>query len=337
MYSLGIIFFEMCYPLGTGMERVTVLRAIREKDHILPKVFQSPEHALQGDIIMSLLHHKPSERPSSNDLLQSGKLPLQVEDEIFRKALLGISDSDSPQYQKILSAMFSQPAKKVQESAWDRQASSPQSPGDILLYSMVKDRLTSLFRRHGAMETKRQLLFPRSEQYSGNVVRLLDPNGTVLQLPYDFTVPNARSIVRGELLSDKSFFYGTVYRELPQGGEPARHGEVDFDIVSPDTSDLALKEAEVIKVLDEITLEFPPLKSAQMCFHLNHSDLLELIMDFCHVDLPQRPVVEEIISTLNVGHWTWQKIRNKLRSPLISIPSTSLDDLARFDFRGRSI
>jgi eukaryotic translation initiation factor 2-alpha kinase 4 len=334
MYSLGIIFFEMCFPLKTGMERDTVLRSIRERDHTLPPVFQTQEKSLQGHIILSLLQHKPSERPSSTDLLQSGKLPLQVEDEIFRKALLGISDSDSPQYQKIISAMFSQPPKKIQEFVWDRQNSTGQDVNDVLLSSIVKEKLTSIFRRHGAVESKRQLLFPRSEQYSGNVVRLLDPSGTVLQLPYDFTLPNVRTIIRGDLPSEKSFFFGTVYRELPQGGEPAKHGEVDFDIVSPNTLDLALKEAEAIKVLDEITYEFPPLRSSQMCFHLNHSDLLELIMDFCHVDAPHRPIVEEIISNLNVGHWTWQKVRNELRSPLISVPSTSLDNLARFDFRG---
>lgn len=37
IYSLGIIFFEMCYkPLKTGMERVKVLLNLRSKDVILP-------------------------------------------------------------------------------------------------------------------------------------------------------------------------------------------------------------------------------------------------------------------------------------------------------------
>ena len=51
-------------------------------------------------------------------------------------------------------------------------------------------------------------------------------------------------------------------------------GEVDFDIISPDTLDLALKEAEMIKVLDEIVDVFPSL--SPMCFHLGHSDLLRM-------------------------------------------------------------
>ena len=37
IYSLGIIFFEMCYkPLTTGMERVKVLVNLRSKEIILP-------------------------------------------------------------------------------------------------------------------------------------------------------------------------------------------------------------------------------------------------------------------------------------------------------------
>lgn len=40
IYSLGIIFFEMCYkPLSTGMERVQILGNLRQKDIKLPEDF----------------------------------------------------------------------------------------------------------------------------------------------------------------------------------------------------------------------------------------------------------------------------------------------------------
>jgi translation initiation factor 2-alpha kinase 4 len=121
---------------------------------------------------------------------------------------------------------------------------------------------------------------------------------------------------------------------MPHGSEPRTHKEVDFDIVSHNTLDLALKEAEVIKVLDEIIEEFPPLRSSPMSFLINHSDLLQLIMEFCRITPSQVPLVKEVISKLNFGKWTMQKIRSELRSPAIGVASTSLDDLARFDFRG---
>jgi translation initiation factor 2-alpha kinase 4 len=127
------------------------------------------------------------------------------------------------------------------------------------------------------------MLFPRSQHYRSGAVRLLDASGNQLQLPFDLTLPNARSISRQDPPLEKTFAFGTVYREMPHGSEPRTHKEVDFDIVSHNTLDLALKEAEVIKVLDEIIEEFPPLRSSPMSFLINHSDLLQLIMEFCRI------------------------------------------------------
>ncbi|KAB8209727.1 anticodon binding domain of tRNAs-domain-containing protein [Aspergillus parasiticus] len=334
MYSLGVIFFEMCYPLGTGMERDQTLRAIREKEHTLPPVFQYSEKALQGKIIESLLSHNPSERPSASELLHSGQIPLQVEEETFRRAIMHLlSDPSSPDYKKILSAIFSQSPKKFEDIAWDMDSRVTPAANELLVQGLVKERLTSIFRRHGSVETTRQMLFPRSQHYNNGAVRLLDSTGNVLQLPFDLTLPNARAIPRQDPALEKTFAFGTVYRETSHGGEPRTHKEVDFDIVSHNTLDLALKEAEVIKVLDEIIEEFPPLRSASMCFLVNHSDLLQLVLEFCRITPSQIPLVKEVISKLNVGKWTMQKIRSELRSPAIGVASTSLDELARFDFR----
>lgn len=335
MFSLGVIFFEMCHPLPTGMERDQTLREIREKDHTLPPTFQYSDKVIQGQIIESLLKHNPNERPSASELLHSGQIPLQVEEETFRRAIVHLlSNPNSPDYKKILSAIFSQSPKKFEDMAWDMDSRGAPAANELLVQGLVKQRLTSIFRRHGAVETTRQMLFPRSQHYHNGAVRLLDSSGNLLQLPFDLTLPNARAIPRQDPSLEKSFTFGTVYREMSHGGEPRTHKEVDFDIMSPNALDLSLKEAEVIKVLDEIIEEFPPLRLASMCFLINHSDLLQLIMEFCRITPSQVPLVKEIMSKLNVGKWNMQKIRSELRSPSIGIASTSLDDLARFDFRG---
>ncbi|KAJ6130615.1 Serine/threonine-protein kinase GCN2 [Penicillium capsulatum] len=334
MYSLGVIFFEMCYALPTGMERDQTLREIREKNHILPAAFQQSEKIVQGQIIQSLLSHAPSERPTASELLSSGRIPLQVEEETFRRAIVHLlSDPDSPDYKKILSAIFSQSPKKFEDIAWDMDSHGAPAANQLLIQSLVREKLTSIFRRHGAIESSRQVLFPRSQHYPTGAVRLLDVSGNLLQLPYDLTVPNARAIPRQDPSLEKTYAFGTVYRESTHGSEPRTHREVDFDIVSYNTLDLALKEAEVIKVLDEIIEEFPPLQSTSMCFLVNHSDLLQLIMEFCRITPSQAPLVKDVISKLNVGKFTIQKIRSELRSPAIGVASTSLDDLARFDFK----
>jgi translation initiation factor 2-alpha kinase 4 len=338
MYSMGIIFFEMCYPLKTAMERDHVVRALRERKHELPGEFETPEKSLQGSIITSLISHKPSERPSCAELLRSGKVPLQIEDEAVKEAMKALSDRNSPHFAKMMAALFSQKQElAAKDFAWDMGVGAGAQgikANDLLLQNLVKDRLSMVFRGHGAVEVQRQLLLPWSEHYANNnAVKLFDPSGTLVQLPYDLTLPYARSIGRGAPLLEKTFTIGSVYRDNYTGGAPRSNGEADFDILSYDTLDLALKEAEVLKVVDEVIDEFPSLASTQMCFHLNHADLLETIMDFCRISVPQRPAVKEVLSKLNIAKFNWQKIKNELRAPEVGVSSTSLDDLARFDWR----
>lgn len=335
MYSLGIIFFEMCYPLKTGMERDSVVRKLREKDIIFPAEFWTEKRTVQGSIIKSLLNHDPTQRPSSMELLSSGKLPLKVEDETIRLALQSLSDPGTPYHQQVMSALFSQSTKEYKDHTYD-PGKSNLSANDLLLQSMVKERLREIFRHHGAIETTRPLLLPRSKLYSQDVVQLLDSSGALVQLPYDFTLPHARSLARQESPGPKTFTFGTVYRENVAGGQPRSHGEVDFDIVSYDSLDLALKEAEVLKVIDEIIDAFPSLRTAQMCYHINHADLLDMIMDFCRINPVHRPVAKEILSKLNTGQWQWHRIRNELVASKLGILPTSLDDLSRFDWRDDS-
>lgn len=332
MYSLGIVLFEMCYkPVRFGQERSEVLGGLRSKPPRLPDDFK-PADKLQSDIILSLVTHNPKERPSSSDLLRSGKLPMPMESESIQRALAEISDPLSPHYQKMVTTMFAKPAGRTKDYTWDMSAPNPSST-ELLHQGIVKDQLVSIFRRHGAVEAFRNPLYPRSSHYSQNVVELMDNTGTVLQLPYDLMLGHARVLAKhtGSAVVSKSFTFGNIFRERSGGGQPLMFSEVGFDIVSTDTLDLALKEAEAIKVLDEIIDAFPVL--SQMCFHIGHSDLLQLIFDICDIDPSVRKAAAEILSKLNVGPWTWQKIRSELRGTGISV--TAIDELHKFDFRGK--
>ncbi|KAI0167015.1 serine/threonine-protein kinase gcn2 [Hypoxylon sp. FL1284] len=332
MYSLGIIFFEMCYHPIVGMERADKLGKLGSSS-LLPDDFQ-PGNKVKPDIVLSLVTHDVKERPSSIELLRSGKLPIQMENETTRRALASLTSSASPYYPKVVSALFSAPIEQTKDYAWDMATPNP-SATELLYQSIVKEELISVFRRHGAVEAPRSSLYPRSAHYSPkqNVVHLLDQSGSVVQLPYDLMLGKARVLARhaSDSLVRKSFTFGNVYRDRQNGGQPLMIGEVDFDIVSTDTLDLALKEAEVIKVLDEIIDTFPSL--TPMCFHLGHSDLLQLIFDFCNVDMSARQLTAESLSKLNIHSHSFQKIRQELRSSMIGISATSIEDLRRFDFR----
>ena len=321
--------------MKTAMERVQVLEGLRNASYSLPSAFEEPEKATQGEVIRWLMNHKPSERPSSVELLRSGKVPVQVEDETIRTAIQAVSDSTSPYHGRILKSLFnsSRLDMGIKAYTYDLAIGSKLDSDALLLQTLVKEKLVDVFRRHGAVETRRPLLFPDSGYYGNAAVRLLDSSGALLQLPYDLTLPHARLISKQNALSSKSFSFGDVYRESSSDSHPLSHGEVDFDIVSSDSFDLALREAEVIKVVDEVLDTFPSLSSAQMCYHINHGKLLDMILTFSGIVEEKWVTVKEIICKLNIGQWTWAKVRNELRAPAVAVPSTSLDDLMRFDFR----
>lgn len=317
-----------------GMQKADVIGQLRRAKPVLPSDFR-PSDRMQMEVLLSLVNHNPRERPSSADLLKSGKLPVQMESETIRRTLAGLADPSSPYYQKMLSALFARPVETTKDYAWDMFAQTP-TPIELFNRGIVKNELTSIFRRHGALEIHRSSIYPRSSHYGDNVVQVLDVNGTVLQLPYDLTMGHARMMAKasGSSASQRSFTFGSVFRDRQDTGQPQAFGEVDFDIVTGDTLDLALKEAEVLKVLDEIIGNFPSLSMTQMCFHLGHSDLLQLIFEFCGVEPACRRLAADALSKLNIHNHTWPKIKVELRSPMISVSATSVDELQRFDFRG---
>ena len=335
MYSLGIILFEMSYPLKTAMERAQILGDLRSVNYSLPSAFEESEKAVQGEIIRWLVNHKVSERPSSTEVLRSGKVPVQVEDETIRTAIQAISDTTSPYHAKLLNVLFATQHEDpgLKAYTYDLAVGSKLNADALLLQTLIKDKLVEVFRRHGAIETRRPLLIPNSGYYGNAAVRLLSSSGALLQLPYDLTLPSARLLSKNAAPATKTFCFGDVYREAPTESHPLSHGEVDFDVVSEDSFDLALREAEVIKVVDEVLDGFPSLSSAQMCYHINHGRLLDAILAFCGIAEEKWNTVKEIICKLNIGQWTWAKVRNELRAPSAAVASTSLDDLMRFDFR----
>lgn len=337
MYSLGIILFEMCHPLETSMERDRQLSQLREEHPTLPPTFQGPKLIVQGPTILRLLNHNQHERPSAAELLQTGHVSEPLEQEKIERYLDTIAGANPAVYEKALSSFFSRPTKKHVDLAWHDKTQGAANLAASLLAMSVKDSVISVFRRHGAVENDRQTILPRTDHYADckpEAATFLDRSGMVVLLPYDLTMPFARSLGSTKLEYQKVFSIGEVFRRNHAPGlEPIGYPEVDFDIVSYNAIDLTLKEAEVIKVLDEIILELPGLRSKLISIHINHSDLLDMILEVCRIKPTQYDKVKSILAELNMDATTWTRIRAELRSDTINVPATSLDDLARFNFR----
>lgn len=92
MYSLGIIFFEMCFPFKTGMERVQTLTALRRPEVLFPSSWPVDLKPKQREIISLLLQHDPDIRPPASDLLAGPLVPSpDKEQKLYDKVIAGES------------------------------------------------------------------------------------------------------------------------------------------------------------------------------------------------------------------------------------------------------
>mmetsp|Transcript_22623 Transcript_22623/g.26227 ORF Transcript_22623/g.26227 Transcript_22623/m.26227 type:complete len:1631 (-) Transcript_22623:17-4909(-) len=69
VYSLGIILFELCYTIHTGMERMQVFKGIKER--IFPDDWHSTvkqQFPSVHELLMSMLSHNPNERPTAAEV-----------------------------------------------------------------------------------------------------------------------------------------------------------------------------------------------------------------------------------------------------------------------------
>ncbi|CAN8095780.1 unnamed protein product [Discula destructiva] len=333
MYSLGIMFFEMCRPEMGGMERAKILEQLRKPYPALPSDVDSS--TAQAEIILSLVTHDPAARPSSAELLESPKIPDEMEGDTIRRALAAIVDPTTPYYEKTIETLFSSSkVDKARDFAWDLNDQSLSAMQNLHL-RIAKETLISIFKTHGAIEVPAPTLYPYSEHYHNQeAVKLLDSSGVLLQLPYDQMMGHARLLakVKNPILGP-SYSFGSVLRAKKAGGQPDQYEVADFNVVTTDALDLSLKEATVLKVVDQIVDTFPSLSTEQMAFQVNHSDLLELIFDFCGIEKSARRTASQHLSKLHTKEMSWKMLRIELRSPRCGVSATSLDELQRFDFR----
>ncbi|KXT02245.1 hypothetical protein AC578_5082 [Pseudocercospora eumusae] len=338
MFSLGIIIYEMSQPFSTGMERVLELSRIRKKGETLPEAYlDDNEKAREGRLINCLIAHKPSERLSSAELLRDDRLPINIEDATVRKALGTLTDPNSPYHQTFMSAVFAQSKSattaKAKSLSWEVKANTkPDDPERVRLRGITRSALETVFRRHCAEEVRRDFIFPRSHYYQGNdVVQLLDASGNLLQLPYDLTIPYARQLARQPASTRCTFTVSGAYRDPRNGGPPKNTVEADFDIINNgEDKDIAINDAEILKVMDEVLSELPFFApDGSVYYWITHGSLVQTIMDYCRVSHEHRSQVQNLVSRLGFDR-AWDGLQSELRK--VGLTDTTLADLKKFDW-----
>jgi translation initiation factor 2-alpha kinase 4 len=334
MFSLGIIFFEMCYPLSTGMQRAMVLQDLRNGK--FPSDF-NPNYINQQKIIQMLISSQPKNRPNSFELLRSDLLPPKLEDEYINECVRTIANPNTPYYHKLMSAMFSQSSDRYKDFTYDYQTEveKPFDPFNPLFYDRIREHMLKVFRRHGAIDISVPLLMPKNDLYESgwrNPVHLMDSQGALNQLPFDLTAPFARYISRKKNFPEiKRYTFDRVYRENPSGGQPEAVLEVDFDIVHRETTSM-VPDAEIIKIVEEVLEELPPYKNGAFYFIVNHANITDAILESCRIPSDMRMGVLTALSSLGRGP-SFANVRNGLKLKF-QLQRSTLDELSLFNTSG---
>jgi translation initiation factor 2-alpha kinase 4 len=286
-----------------------------------------------------LISPQPKDRPNSFELLRSDDLPPKLEDEYIKECVRTIANPNTPYYDKLMSAMFSQSADRHKDFTYDYQTGVEQQFDAFshIFYDRVRDQMTKVFRRHGAIDVSAPLLIPKNDLYQWNwkkPVYLMDAQGSLNQLPYDQTVPFARYIARQKGFPElKRFSFDKVYRENQSGGgQPEAVLEADFDIVHKETAPM-VPDAEVLKVVEEVLEELPTYKNGGFYFLINHAGITDLILDSCRVPPDMRKGVLMDLSSLGRAP-SFATVRNVLKLKY-HLQRSVLDEISMFNVYGK--
>ncbi|KAF9267032.1 hypothetical protein L218DRAFT_920740 [Marasmius fiardii PR-910] len=272
MYSLGIVFFEMNFTFLTASERIFVLEHLRKPDIIFPESWNS-NLSRQRQIITWLLQHEPDARPTALELSQSNLLPARLEDEYFKGALRMMTKPDSPHHQAVLSSLFSQTPRPTRGFLYDSEM-----PEAIPYFKMVVERLESIFKMRGAVDTEPPLLLPVTSEDLQEQPTFIDRHGDLVALSNNLLVPFARLAARMITRRIKRYHVGDVHRAVPTAGHPKTRKMAIFDIITPDLSaGPGASVAEMLAVANDWLDNFPSLDNG-FAIHISHSNIMSCIL-----------------------------------------------------------
>ncbi|PRP82937.1 eukaryotic translation initiation factor 2-alpha kinase 4 isoform 1 [Planoprotostelium fungivorum] len=289
VYSLGIIFFEMCYSFSTGMERVLTLNALRNT-LTFPRNFEK-NHTHEAEVIKLLLATEPTERPTAHQFLNSGHLPSVVEEELLKNAMKSITNANTTLHSTVVDLLFSVKPDKHSDHHYDYHMGTAFAATDCSLRETIIEQLVKVCKRHGAMNVQTPVLIPKNDIQSQNhVAMLMDDTGTLLSLSYDLTLPFARLVARNRITNLRRYHHARVFRKHG-AGKPKELHELDFDIISPVTPSMSatmVNDAEVIKTV------------VQMIDSLN----LHWNLGRCSIRYDKMPAVRTAMSTFVRHPWS---------------------------------
>ena len=286
----------------------------------MPDDFEDNPRSDKKNILHWLLNHNYEERPTASKLLESELVPSKLEDRDFYELLgLTLKQPSSKKYKHLTSALFGQNPDPATDQVYDLHLEQKQD--DILLTTRIHDhveaRIRAIVARHGASPLDIPLFMPKCRLFEQQafITNVMDPEGTILSLPFDSRVSLARYISRNNIRNIKRYSIGYVYRDQKiSRTHPKEIKECSFDIVSDLPSASLVADAEVLFVVDEIVREYPCLQNRQFYVIVNHTNLLKAILMQANIDEVQMNKVYCILQSYKDSKDCVQKITDYLTS-----------------------
>ena len=115
---------------------------------------------------------------------------------------------DSLHRSAVLSSLFNQPPRPARAYLYDADVATPEHAA---LNYIAEERLSAVFRLHGAIDTEPQLLMTETSANDSHAT-FLDRFGDVVMLPADLLVPFARLAARKSSNRIKRYHIGDIYK-----------------------------------------------------------------------------------------------------------------------------
>ena len=302
------------------MERFKVLTNLREPSVKFPDDTDSYLSDKEKMLIVQLLDHDPTRRPSSAELLQSSYLPPpEFEEEKQQNLIMHvIQNSRSKTHKFLLNALIAREMDLVEDFVYDCEQDIGKSKRAVhnesarsRVFQYVSDKLQRLMRRYGAVRYTVPTFVPSHTMNRfryNHVFYMMDANGSVVAPAYDLRVPFARHVARSMVqptrTSLRRFAIEKVYRSRIMGYHPRELWECAFDIVTseqqqPGNGSLGgsiLPDVEVLLLLNEIVEQFDCLKGRPFTLKVNSIRFLKAVLASFEIEDSKMDTVIEMIA-----------------------------------------
>lgn len=130
-----------------------------------------------------------SERPTSQEVLQSDHIPPPVLEEAELQELVRhtLSNPHLKAYKYLVESCFKQTISSAQDITYDKDPSIPYSIKNVQIYDYVKEIILDIYQLHGGQNLSTPLLMPNSRFYDkvDSCTKLMTHSGSIVTIPHD--------------------------------------------------------------------------------------------------------------------------------------------------------